>query len=94
MALHRLGAILIPCSYQMAAKDLVYRINAAEVKLLIAVEDPWVLQQVEESRGQCPTLENIALVGAPREGWLDFSRGLEEADDSFIIDSTLTAEDP
>ncbi|WP_283124184.1 AMP-binding protein [Angelakisella massiliensis] len=94
VALHRLGAILIPCSYQMAAKDLVYRINAAEVKLLIAVEDPWVLQQVEESRGQCPTLENIALVGAPREGWLDFSRGLEEADDSFIIDSTLTAEDP
>lgn len=94
VALHRLGAVLIPCSYQMAAKDIVYRANAAEARLLIAVEDPWVVEQVEHALPDCVTLKQVALVGGAREGWLDYGAGLAATDDGFVIDPTLTADDP
>lgn len=94
VALHRIGAVLIPCSYQMAAKDIVYRANAAQAKLLIVVNDPWVIEQVETALPDCKTLENVALVGALHDGWLDYGAGIEAADDSFVIEPTLTAADP
>ncbi|MEG2087384.1 MAG: AMP-binding protein [Angelakisella sp.] len=94
VALHRIGAVLIPCSFQMAAKDIVYRANAAEAKLLIAADDPWVIEQVELARPDCHTLQNIALIGEPRSGWLDYDAGLEQSDDSFVVEPTLTADDP
>lgn len=94
VALHRIGAVLIPCSFQMAAKDIVYRADAAHAKLLIAVNDPWVIEQVEQALPRCETLKTVGLVGEQREGWLDYCRGIEEADDSFVVESTLTADDP
>lgn len=94
VALHRIGAVLIPCSYQMAAKDIVYRANAAQARLLVAVNDPWVIEQVETALPDCTTLKLVALVGEQREGWLDYAAGLESADDSFVIEPTLTAADP
>lgn len=94
VALHRLGAILIPCSYQMAAKDISYRANAACAKLLIAVEDPWVIEQVEEALPDCTTLKQIAMVGGTRKGWINFAEGMECSDDSFVVDSTLDKDSP
>ncbi|MEG0853750.1 MAG: AMP-binding protein, partial [Angelakisella sp.] len=94
VAIHRIGAVLIPCSYQMATKDIVYRANAAEAKLLVAVNDPWVVEQVEDALPSCTTLTQVALVGGQKDGWLDYAAGLEAADDSFVIEPTLTAEDP
>ena len=45
-ALHKIGAIVIPASFQLMKKDYVYRINAAGVKMLITVGDDDVVQHV------------------------------------------------
>ena len=56
-ALHKIGAIVIPASFQLMKKDYVYRINAAGVKMLITVGDDDVVQHVRDSLPECPNLE-------------------------------------
>ncbi|MBO5076549.1 MAG: AMP-binding protein, partial [Clostridia bacterium] len=38
-ALHKLGAVMIPASFQLTEKDLIYRINAAGVRMIVTAED-------------------------------------------------------
>ncbi|MEA5010270.1 MAG: AMP-binding protein [Angelakisella sp.] len=92
VALHRLGAILIPASFLLASHDISYRVKASGAKLLIAAPDPWIIQQVEGAKGDCPGLMT-ALIGEPREGWLNYSAGIESSDPDFVVDETLTVRD-
>ncbi len=64
-ALHKVGAVLIPGSLQLTKKDIVYRGNSAEVKAIICVNDDFVINQVEASEKEIPTLENKIVVGEP-----------------------------
>lgn len=72
-ALHKLGAVLIPASLQLTAKDIRYRVNSASVKLICAVDDPFVVEQVELAEPDCPTLTGKMLVAGERDGWLRWS---------------------
>lgn len=53
VALHRIGAVLIPASIQLRAKDIDYRLNQADAKCVIAVKDDFVCQQVKSLRTKC-----------------------------------------
>ena len=73
VALHRLGAVVIPASIQLTTKDIVYRINTSDTKYVIAVEDDFVLMQVDGIKDSCPTLEKIFEVGdSVRHPYIDF----------------------
>ena len=93
VALHRIGAILIPASYQLTAKDIAYRANASGAKLIIAADDDYVIAQIERARNECPNLLLAALIRKQRDGWLDFSRGLRNTRDSFTVDRTISFDD-
>lgn len=82
-ALHKLGAVLIPGSLQLTKKDIAYRANAAQISAIVCVDDPFVIEQVEAAEAEAETLRHKILVGAPREGWLDFAEGIAAADDAF-----------
>ena len=82
-ALHKLGVILIPATLQLTQKDIVYRGNAAGVKAVVCVDDPFVVGQMEASESQIPSLEHKILVGAPREGWLDLHAEMDRFPDAF-----------
>ncbi|MDL2287856.1 AMP-binding protein [Oscillospiraceae bacterium OttesenSCG-928-F05] len=71
-ALHKLGAVLIPGSLQLTAKDITYRAGAADIKLIISCPDAFPVEQVEKAAGNCPSLLGTMLVGEKRDGWLDF----------------------
>ena len=47
VALHKIGAILIPGSVQLTTKDIVYRAESAGVKMMVCVDDAYVLSQVD-----------------------------------------------
>ncbi len=83
VALCKLGAVVIPASLQLTAKDIVYRIQAAKIKMLVCVDDAFVISQVEEALTQIESKPVKALVGAPRDGWLDFNQGLEDKPETF-----------
>lgn len=82
-ALHKVGAVLIPGSLQLTKKDIVYRGNSAEVKAIICVNDDFVINQVEASEKEIPTLENKIVVGEPHDGWRFFEDEIEPFSDKF-----------
>lgn len=56
VALHRIGAVLIPASIQLRAKDIDYRLNQADAKFVIAVKDDFVCTQVKNLRTKCTVI--------------------------------------
>jgi acetyl-CoA synthetase len=83
LGLHKLGAITIPATHLLTTKDLVYRNNAADIKMIVSVADSEVIEHIEASIEKSPTFKLKALVGANREGWLDFNAELEKASENF-----------
>jgi acetyl-CoA synthetase len=83
LALHKIGAITIPATHLLSTKDLVYRNNAADIKMIVCVPEAEVIQHVEESELKSPTFKVKALVGEDREGWLNFNTGMDESSDNF-----------
>ena len=72
LALHKLGAIAIPATYQLQKHDIEYRFNAAEVSTIICTADGDVAHQVDLAAADCPSLKNKLMVGGSREGWRNF----------------------
>ncbi len=84
IALHKIGAITIPATHLLSTKDLIYRNNAADIKMIVCVPETEVIQHVEESQEKSPTLAAKALIGETRDGWLNFNAGLEAASAEFV----------
>ena len=83
LGLHKIGAITIPATHLLSEKDIVYRNNAADIKMIVSVPDPEVIERIENARKKSPSLEQIALIGQNREGWLNFTEGTERAEGVF-----------
>ncbi len=82
-ALHKMGVVAIPATFQLTEKDLIYRINAISVKMIICANDPYLIPSVERSLPCCPTLKYKAMVNGQREGWIDFSAEYLKQSDKF-----------
>lgn len=82
-ALHKLGATLIPGSLQLAKKDLVYRANAAHIKMMVCVDDDYVLTQVEQAREEAPCIKDCIIAGGHRAGFMNFDDEIEKYSDVF-----------
>lgn len=79
LALHKLGAICIPATHMLTKEDIVYRNNAASVKMIVCVSDESVASHVERAMPESETVEELVLVSGDREGWIDFEKGIETA---------------
>ena len=84
VALHKIGAIVIPATNQLMKKDFVYRFNAAGVKAVIATSDGDVWDHIEQAVPECPELELKIMANGAREGWLDLDNGVEAASDVYV----------
>jgi acetyl-CoA synthetase len=89
-ALMKIGAVCIPGSYQLTAKDIEYRCNIAEVKLLVTVDDPDLLANIKAVRSGIAGLEKIAVVAGGQEGaapipggYIDMRAAVNEASENF-----------
>jgi acetyl-CoA synthetase len=68
VALCKLGATIIPATLQLSSKDITYRAKAAQVNMILSVDDPYIVDQVEKADVQVP----IVLVGQSRKSWIPF----------------------
>lgn len=93
-ALHRLGAVAIPATHMLTKKDVVYRNNAAGVKMIIAAQDENILEHVDAAMADSPTLEHRVLLGGAREGWESFDELLSEGDEDFVPPVRAGGDDP
>ena len=84
LALHKLGAIVIPATNLLMEHDFDYRFKAAGVKAIVCTSDGDVAHQAELAAPQCETLQIKIMVGdMVRDGWHDFNREMETFSDYF-----------
>jgi acetyl-CoA synthetase len=83
LALNKIGAITIPATHLLSTKDIIYRNNAADIRMIVCIPDPAVIQHIEDAESESPTLKNKVLIGIDREGWLNFTDGLENSSPEF-----------
>jgi len=62
VALCKIGAILIPTTTQLTKKDLVYRLNSSSARVIVAIDDSYVIEQVDAAMLECPELKLRILV--------------------------------
>ena len=80
IALHKIGAVCIPATHLLTEKDIIYRCNAADIKMIVAVGEDIVLGHVDRSGEASPSLKYRVSIGpSVPEGWLDFHAGTEAA---------------
>ena len=94
VALHRIGAVVVPASVQLTSKDIIYRVNSASAAMIIALNDEHVKQELSPCLRLCPQLSCIAMVGdseVPSE-YIDFTGTLESYPE-YNEPSTLTNDD-
>lgn len=84
LALNKIGAVTIPATHLLSKKDIVYRNNAADIKMIVCVPEEEVIMHVEASEPESPTLVRKALIGENREGWLNFNTGMDKSPAEFI----------
>jgi acyl-coenzyme A synthetase/AMP-(fatty) acid ligase len=73
----RIGALAIPCTAQLRAKDIVYRANHSEATAIVTAEENCEL--VESALADCPSLRVRIVAGGPRPGWTDFRQAMRDA---------------
>lgn len=83
IGLHKLGAIAIPATNLLTKKDIVYRNNAADVKMIVCTKDGEVKEHVEDAQTDSLTLEKKVLVGEKRDGWLEFWEEMKKYGQEF-----------
>ncbi len=68
----KMGAVAMPGTNLLTAKDMEYRINQASAK--VAVVSDTHAGAIERIKENCPSLEHLILVRGMREGWHSFEK--------------------
>jgi acyl-coenzyme A synthetase/AMP-(fatty) acid ligase len=102
LALNRLGAVVVPCSEQLRAKDLAFRANHSEATTIVAHESNRA--EVDLMRELAPGVHRFLLVGGTGEGWtardarsakVEFAGSPTRSDDiAYIVYTSGTTKDP
>ena len=81
VALGRIGAVVVPCSEQLRAKDLAFRANHSGATTIVA--HPSNRAEVDPLREAAPGLKRFVLSGADAPGWT-WLEGEAQAAEPFV----------
>ena len=80
LALHKLGAVVIPATHLLTKKDIVYRCNAAGIKAIVAAGESVITDHISAAMPDCPTVEALVCAGPEYpEGFHHFQEGIKQA---------------
>ncbi len=80
IALHKLGAVVIPATHLLTKKDIVYRCNAASIKMIVSAGDEVILKHIQDAMPESPTVERLVSTGPMvPEGFENFAEGIAHA---------------
>lgn len=90
LALHKIGAIAVPATVQLLTSDIVYRIEKAHIKMIVALNDEQVVEHIENALEEFSTkpenlekIPQLLLANGSKEGWIDFENQFEKASENF-----------
>ena len=80
IALHKLGAVVIPATHLLTKKDIIYRCNAADIKMIVCAGEDVITDHIIEALPGCPTLQHVVSIGPGMpESFKDFQEGIANA---------------
>lgn len=91
-AVAKIGAVLAPLNWRLAARELAYILNDCRPRALLCGPD--VVGTLESLRAEVDLPVCVALEGASIEGALDYDAGLSQAPQTEPVRPQLDAEDP
>jgi len=80
IALHKIGAVIIPATHLLTKKDIIYRNNAADIKAIVCDGDELVIGHINDALPESPSIKTLVSIGPfIPEGWEDFHTGIANA---------------
>ena len=80
IALHKIGAVIIPATHLLTKKDIIYRNNAADIMTIVADGDELIIGHINDAMAESPSMKHRVSIGPViPEGWEDFHKGIENA---------------
>jgi acyl-coenzyme A synthetase/AMP-(fatty) acid ligase len=77
LGIMRIGAVSMPGTTLLTPKDIAYRANLAETRVVIT--DAANAPKFDEVRAQCPSIEVLIVVGEAREDWHSYAALVDAA---------------
>ncbi len=82
LALHKIGAIVIPATHLLVEHDFDYRFKSAGVSAIVCTADTDVSHQVDLAEKNYQKITKV-LVGGKRDGWHDFNEEMPAFSDTY-----------
>jgi acetyl-CoA synthetase len=80
LALNKIGAVAIPATFLLTAKDIIYRCEKATVKAIVCCGDEEITGHVNAAFPECPSVEHRISIGpVVPEGWELLEDGVRHA---------------
>ena len=83
IALHKVGAVVIPATNQLVQHDFTYRFKAGDVKAIVCTSDGDVAHQVDLAIEETGLDIKKLIVNNPRDGWMFFDDGIRRCSDVY-----------
>ena len=74
LALHKIGAVVIPATNLLLKSDFEYRFKAGNVDAVICTADGPVSREIDKAAKSYKNLKVKIMVGASRKGWHSFNK--------------------
>lgn len=92
VALHKLGAVMIPATHMLTVDDFVYRINASGVKAIVCTAQDDVPSTIKQALGKSEKNPRLWCVQKDVEGFFNLTSQMETAGDAFDRVETSAAD--
>ena len=83
VALHKIGAIVIPATHMLKLHDIDFRLKKANVKLVVSVEEDDLISDYNTAAEELGIDLKKLVIERDIDGWINFNKAIEEESDVF-----------
>lgn len=83
VALHKIGAIVIPATHMLKLHDIDFRLKKANVKLVVSVEEDDLISDYNTAAEELGIDLKKLVIERDIDGWINFNKAIEEESDIF-----------
>ncbi|MBR5347543.1 MAG: AMP-binding protein, partial [Deltaproteobacteria bacterium] len=84
LGLHKIGAITTPATHMLTSKDLVYRIDKGDIRMIVASNWAQLPDHVDDAEGKVEVEKPLkVLQNGTRPGWLSLEEEIEKISPDF-----------
>ncbi|MCQ2376356.1 MAG: AMP-binding protein [Salinivirgaceae bacterium] len=84
LAIHKIGAIVIPATNLLVKEDFEYRFKAGKIDAVFCTAEDKVAEEIDKATEEYTNLKAKVLVGSRKiNGWLDFDQSIQNQSTEF-----------